>query len=456
MAEVIPQLPTELWARIAFFCDRTTLKSLCLTSRGCSRFAARELFREVRLTACDPSCARLEQIGAHERLKLYVNKINLGLRGWSPNFLEKYPSLLQDWQDDADEDPILPGRFIGLVKSLEVFPNLRNVNVLFDPKCYLEEDYGDAPQCVEFRSSTMKLVLSSLTSFPQPPLALGLQNYQNVNPQDPETASMLKQVLENLQSLRLGILNESCEGNGEYDLEYNQAHIFTRELPTVWLQPASASLRHLTLYSTLYFGFYPKLDLRDIHFPNLQSLALGNYAFVHDTQLDWILSHGPTLQKLYMDDCAILYEVGIYNKDKCYLSPTEMRRNAKETWQGEVKYRASYPKRWHDYFRAFAERLPELRHFRYGSSPKWWDQGGIPFEMEGETRIEFGMDSYLVFCDGYGPSPYMDQWIVSEDDDDDTDSIRYPECKEEDAEALLALLRKTGQSLDREELLGPC
>ncbi|EQL33111.1 hypothetical protein BDFG_04854 [Blastomyces dermatitidis ATCC 26199] len=451
MVEVIPQLPTELWARIASFCDRTTLESLCLTSRGCSRFAARELFREVRLNASDSSCARLEQIRAHERLKQYVNKINLGLCGWSPDFLEKQPSLLQDWQE-AEEGPILPGRFIKLVESLKMFPNLRNVNVLFDPECALEEEYDEPPQSVEFRFSTMKLLLSSLTSFPQPQLALGLQNYQNVNPQDTETVSMLKQVLENLQSLRLGILNESYEGNGEYDLEYDEAHTFTRELPTVWLQPASATLRHLTLYGTLYFGFYPKLDLRDIHFPNLQSLALGNYAFVHDTQLDWILSHGPTLQQLYMDDCVILYEVGIYNKDKCYLSPTEMRRNAKATWQGQVKYRASYSNRWHDYFRAFAERLAELRHFRFGSSPDWWDEWGIPFEMEGEIKMRLGVDSYLVFCDGYGPSPYMDRWIVSDSDDDDADFIQYPECKEEDADALVALLRKTGQSVDREDL----
>ncbi|PGG97158.1 hypothetical protein GX51_07464 [Blastomyces parvus] len=456
MAAVTPQLPTELWARVAFYCDTKTLKSLRLTSWECSSPAARELFREVRLTACDPSCARLEQIRAHERLQQYVNKINLGLRGWSPGLLRKYPALLQEWQTE-DEEPILPGRFIKLVESLKMFPNLWNVNVLFDPKCSLEEIYGDAEQYDPFRASMMKLFLSSLTSFPQPPLALGLQNYQNINPQDAETASMLKQVVGNLQSLRLGILNESDEGNGEHDLEYNQPHIFTRELPTVWLQPASATLRHLTLYGTLYFGFYPKLDLRDIHFPNLQSLALGNYAFIHDSQLDWILSHGPTLQRLYMDDCTILYKVGIYNKDQCYLSPTEMWPGTAVNWEGNAKYHARYSKRWHDYFRAFEEGLPELRHFRFGSSPNWWDKSGIPFEMETEIKMGLNEESYLVFCDGYGPSPYMEDWIdppaEDEDGDDDDKAVRSPECGEEDEDALEALLRKTGQSLNREDPL---
>ncbi|OJD14987.1 hypothetical protein AJ78_04709 [Emergomyces pasteurianus Ep9510] len=448
MTTAIPQLPTELWARIASFTDRKSLKNLGLTCRALSMFAAREIFREIRLTACDQSCLRLERIRAQKQLMQYVNKISLDLQGWSPQLLEKHPELLQDWQDGADEDPIVSGRFIKLLESLKIFPNLRNVNVLFDPSCELEVDYGDSPQSVDFRESMMKLVLSSLTSLPQLPLALGLQNYQNVNPEDPETASMLKQVLGNLHSLRLGILNESCEGNGEYDLTYDQAHIFTRELPSVWLQPASSTLRHLTLYSTLYFGFYPKLDLQDIHFPNLQSLALGNYGFVHDTQLDWILSHGTTLQSLYMDDCAILYEVGIYNnnnsKDNCYLSAlTEMYPDFGKRSHSGPKYRASYSKRWHDYFRAFQEGLPHLRHFQFGSSPSWWDDGGIPFEMEVEIQLRLNVERYFVFCDGYGPSPYMERWI-------DDDTVPYPTCDEEDMEAFKALLRKTGVWIESE------
>ncbi|EEH08899.1 F-box domain-containing protein [Histoplasma capsulatum G186AR] len=449
MALAIPQLPSELWARIASFSDRKSLKNLRLTCHRCSKSATRELFREVRLTVGDPSCVRLEQVRAHEELKQYVNKINLGLRGWSPKFLKNYPMLLQEWQIKADEDPILPGRFIRLVQNLKMFPNLRNLNVRFDPRCGLEQPYNSPPQSFEFRSRIMALVLSSLVSFAQPAHALGLQNYQNINPDDTETVSILKQAVGNLRSLRLGILNECCEGNGEIDLTYQQAHTFTRELPSVWLEPASSTLRHLTLYSTLYFGFYPKLDLRDIRFPNLQSLALGNYSFVHDTQLDWILSHGPTLQRLYMDDCAILYEVGIYDKDNCYLSPAEMHPGHKRNLFGEVHGRASYSKRWHDYFRAFQEGLPQLRHFRFGSSPDWWDNSGIPFEMETEIRIRLNMELYLVFCDGFGPSPYMDRWLGENDDD----TVPYPECQAEDMDALEALLSKTGQAVDRADVL---
>ncbi|OAX85229.1 hypothetical protein ACJ72_00389 [Emergomyces africanus] len=437
-------LPTELWARIASFADRKSLKNLRLTCHRCSMFATQELFGEIRLKTSDSSCASIERIRAHKQLKPYVKKISLDIRNWSPVLLKKYLELSQDWQDRADEIPILPGRFIKLVESLKMFPNLRNVNVLFDPQCKLEQYYLGSPQTVEFRLRMMKLLLSSLTSLPQPPSALGLRNYQNINPEDAETASMLKQVLGNLQSLRLGILNESCEGNGEFDLTYEDAHTFTRELPSVWLQPASSTLRHLTLFSNLYFGFYPKLDLRDIHFPNLQSLALGNCAFVHDTQLDWILSHASTLQSLYMDDCVILYEVGIYNnenaKDNCYLSGlTEMYPGAGRNSSSGVKYRASYPKRWHDYFRAFQEGLPQLRHFRFGSSPFWWDDSGIPFEMEMEIQLRLDVELYLVFCDGYGPSPYMERWI-------DDDTVPYPQCKQEDMEAFESLLKKTGMS----------
>lgn len=54
------------------------------------------------------------------------------------------------------------------------------------------------------------------------------------------------------------------------------------ELPPLWLQPASNTLTTLVLYQSSYFGYAPKLDLRGVHFPNLRTLAFGNYTFTHD------------------------------------------------------------------------------------------------------------------------------------------------------------------------------
>jgi hypothetical protein len=80
----------------------------------------------------------------------------------------------------------------------------------------------------------------------------------------------------------------------------SQPHQFFAELPDTWLRPATPALKYLSLYSDSYVGFYPKLDLSGIHFPHLESLALGGYLFVQDSDLDWILSHGSTLRHLYL------------------------------------------------------------------------------------------------------------------------------------------------------------
>lgn len=174
-----------------------------------------------------------------------------------------------------------------------------------------------------------------------------------------------------------------------------------------------------------------------MHLPQLKTLSLGNFTFVHDSQLDWILSHGATLTELYIDDCPILFEVLIH-EEKTYLAP-----DAYETHQhshGNKKY-ASYDSRWHDYFQAFKDKLPLLQHFRFGSCPYWWVDDRTPFERE--SRIEIGMtnESYMVYCNGYGPCPYMENLLESTEDGDGLTLLP----SEKDKKALQELYAKIGQ-----------
>lgn len=202
------------------------------------------------------------------------------------------------------------------------------------------------------------------------------------------------------------------------------------------MKPTLATLQHLTIYSSNYFGFYPKFNPTGLHFPHLKTLALGNHAFIHDSQLDWILSHADTLTELYLDDCPILYEVAIYDKEQTYLEPASF--GSKEDL--ENKHYAAYDKRWHDYFNAFRERLPHLKHFRYGHCPYWWDDDSTPFEQEGFINICLRRDRYMVFCDGFGPSPYMETMIYFDGDGPS------PDCNAEDLKALEDLCAKLGQN----------
>ncbi|PIG79070.1 hypothetical protein AARAC_008054 [Aspergillus arachidicola] len=172
----------------------------------------------------------------------------------------------------------------------------------------------------------------------------------------------------------------------EFRKFHDEIHTFFSALPSFWLKPALQNLEHLTIYSSHYFGYYPKLDLRGVHFPRLRTLALGNYTLVHNSQLDWILSHRDTLTELYLDDCAILWVVAPFDKDKerTYLDPDSYTTHPGLVGHGY----ATYDKRWHHYFKTLQE-LSHLRHFRYGHSEYWSGDESTPFECE--TEIIIGM-----------------------------------------------------------------
>lgn len=53
----------------------------------------------------------------------------------------------------------------------------------------------------------------------------------------------------------------------------------------------------------------PGIDFRGLHLPHLRTLALNRMTFTHDWQVDWILSHGATLQALLLDDCPLIHDV---------------------------------------------------------------------------------------------------------------------------------------------------
>ncbi|KAJ6062489.1 uncharacterized protein N7446_006609 [Penicillium canescens] len=200
-------------------------------------------------------------------------------------------------------------------------------------------------------------------------------------------------------------------------------------------------LQHLSLCSREYSGFYPHLDLSNLFFPRLKTLSLGNFCFFHDGQIDWILKHGDTLEEIYFDDCAILYDFGMMeeNVDACALPrDTLVRREGDESLYG------SFEKRWHHIFDLFAEKLPKLRHFRIGRS-NWYPD--IPFEQERDIKVGLYYNRYMCCYDGYGPSPYMEGEDPEELANLENAWRPSPECDDEDRAALRKLLAKLGHSV---------
>jgi hypothetical protein len=224
--------------------------------------------------------------------------------------------------------------------------------------------------------------------------SLTIKNLQNCVDPELTESDKFKTTLSRLTGLHLYILSERNDASPENSIAYAEPHdFFGEELPSIWLEPTATKLTDLTLYYDDYFGFCPRLDLRGIHFPVLQTLALGNYTFTHDWQLEWILSHSSTLENLYLDDCPIIYHVRscVELDSEGYIAdPTHIPHGGPESIR-------TYDKRWHEIFELFDKNLVKLRDFRMGHG-EWRTMHDDTFEAPQTLRNGIMDDRYMV-CD---------------------------------------------------------
>ncbi|KNG83197.1 F-box domain protein [Aspergillus nomiae NRRL 13137] len=202
-----------------------------------------------------------------------------------------------------------------------------------------------------------------------------------------------------VQSLRLNIVTERLVELVESpadEIQYHEAHEFFEEMSSNWLNPTMGSLEHLTLHCDQKWSFFPKVYFHGIRFPRLKTLALGNFAFGLNSQVEWILSHALTLTELYLDDCIILYDFGITQEGewRCPGCPEPS------------DYYRSGEKLWNDLFDALRTGLPLLQHFRMGSTCWSYSDGELPFEKETTINIGLLHDRYMG-CHASDPDDYM-------------------------------------------------
>ncbi|EEP80581.1 predicted protein [Uncinocarpus reesii 1704] len=328
---------------------------------------------------------------------------------------------------------------------LTQFPLLEHITLRFEKNFTKESGgfYSDyPPQNLEFRLEVLQWFFSSLVASSVRPRSLAFRNIHSIALQDPAMLDLLAQMLHGLRALRLNVSNQ--RQNGDYGYVVDNPHTF-EQLPSDWLSPTKSTLEHLTLYSNQPFGLFPKLDLSSIHFPRLKSLALGQYEFFHDDQLDWIISHGPTLRELYLDNCIILHAIVYSEWEQGHLhryhpSALSGKWDEVERSLDPRTTRYIYTTRWHDYFAMFRTGLPLLQHFRIGKS-MWCHE--FPFEKEREIEIGLFEDRYLTWDGGFHTR--------SSDFDIPEELGDISSCDEEDKDALLALFQKIGQNVPERE-----
>lgn len=168
---------------------------------------------------------------------------------------------------------------------------------------------------------------------------------------------------------------------------------FHSQFPQVWLAPASPNLKVLHLSADAPWGWYPKADFRDIHFPLLEELQMSRFTFSHDWQLQWLVNHGGSLKRLRLSDCTILdHAMSMRYGFSREGYPLLTKENI--SVQGPYRYKT----RWYQYFKTLRTRFPLLRSFSllppdhvYQSTPRQ----DVLIE---EAARAGGYDRYVVFA----------------------------------------------------------
>ncbi|KAM5353569.1 hypothetical protein ACJ41O_000219 [Fusarium nematophilum] len=327
----LESLPDEILHGIAPLLPKSALLRLRCVSRRFSSIATPHAFRSLRFRAYEDEPELFIRVAESEKLRPLVREINCDT--WiGPDFVPRqhHPYKIPSAFFDA-----LP--FIGLFRNLDAL-HLR-----------LAYDCGDkmsVEETPDFRYRILDTVFRSLAGawsedrqreiddklwfenlfhyrigkvpaqIPQAPIALKaltVSNLQDLNDTRLTNSDAFRTIMcsTSLVDLRLYIATHTDGFDREFTSRHREKYDMFESLPSTWLRPeVAANLQVLSLYCHEPWGWYPKLDLRQVGagggMPNLKVLALGNFVFSHEWQMEWLASLN--LEKLYIDGCAILFQ----------------------------------------------------------------------------------------------------------------------------------------------------
>jgi hypothetical protein len=87
-----------------------------------------------------------------------------------------------------------------------------------------------------------------------------------------------------------------------------ELHISMAKFPSIYLSH-SFHLTQLELSFSFLWGFYPRVQLSQLHFPEIKAFTLRRLTTINTDYVDWIVAHSLTLQELILIDCAVIIEV---------------------------------------------------------------------------------------------------------------------------------------------------
>lgn len=379
-------LPEELIALCCKHIDLFTAHALRLTCKRMVPIATKTLFSHVHLLPTTESTKKARAILENENLIPLVTVVSIKaspenvtpdtLPAWDvpDDWRKNRPEYAYETKHGLETNGVLSSAFKTMLNDIGLFKNLRRVELKFDWQVRglaSWDDDGNHRERTEYREPFLRNFFRALNNPEHPALkvhSLSISNLHDLSNHETLRSEDFKAVLSRIDGLELGIATEERKAGPEHEIEYPERHqFFGTDLIDLWLAPVQHNLVNLKLFSNCYWGYLPKCDLLKLRFPRLKGLALGRMTFTHDWQMDWIISHGQTLESLTLYDCPIVHgaKVAQTMDSERYVK----LQDGTVEWDLDNETTWSYGSRWHDYFHKMAIGLPRLQHFGMAHHP---------------------------------------------------------------------------------------
>ncbi|CAG1992628.1 unnamed protein product [Fusarium graminearum] len=427
MASSGTTLAPEIWDNICAYLTPPSVANLRLASAAFNNIALPWKYRSIRLEAFGPSVERFVSIAKTPNLRNLVREITIDTR------------VDLDWQYACNETYPFPLAFMNALPYLRYFTSVTALHIRFEEHCGNQEefhylslaetylfrykvldtifhcaaglwtlekqlkideeldeergvdgsdqdedadewdkkcDYSD--QDVDFHGSCFALRELTISN---------LADYADSDISDSKAWQTIM-ALPTLVDFKLFVTAQDDEAAPENEVYFIERYEFFDSLPTTWLTlNMSQNLRVLSLYFKDYWGWLPTMHFRDYGhdspFPQLKVLALGNYVFSHEWQVDWFPMIGKEngsggLEELYLDDCPILYHarqtaVG----DDGYPDYLAVVRARSDEYNPQEH---DFHLRWHTVLSQWKDQMKGLKVFRMGHG-SWWGMTPRTFDL---------------------------------------------------------------------------
>ncbi|EEU39635.1 uncharacterized protein NECHADRAFT_82014 [Fusarium vanettenii 77-13-4] len=389
-------LPDEILLEIFSFVPKHLLLRLRCVSRTFALLTTPGAFRSLRLRAYRDEPQRFIQIATSERLRSHVREVTCDT--WcDPELNRSAVWDLEAVQAYSDFLAALP--YIASVGNLETFhlrfgtcqEEARIIRSTVTERVFpylarisLEQSFGRKAH--PFHRLDRPLQLKTLT----------ISNLDDSINKKLVKSEAFQAIISSpyLVDLRLYLATDIWSLTRSSSNKCSDQSDMFESLPYTWLRSSiGGNLRVLSLYCHEPWGWFPKMDFRLVGagdgMPNLKVLALGNYTFSHEWQVEWVGSLG--IEKLYLDGYTILFQtskwrgmlldqsetvlqgfngrVHSFSNSGYYVKPATPR-------SGDIAEAIYGTLRWHHLLSHWTQSMTNLRVFKMGKG--YWDD--IPNE----------------------------------------------------------------------------